>query len=57
MSNCDCIKKASQELHESQMKDKYFQYLEDGKLPENEQNAHRVVLEGEKVEVIKSLSP
>ena len=30
----------------------YFQYLEDGKLPENEQNARRVVLESEKMEVM-----
>ena len=56
MSNCDCIQKASQELRESQMKDDdllpYFQYLEEGKLPENEQNARRVVLESEKMEVI-----
>ena len=48
--------KASQELRESQMKDDnllpYFQYLEDGKLPINEQNACRVVLESEKMEVI-----
>ena len=54
-----CIQKASQELRESQMKHDnllpYFQYMEDGKLPEIERNARRVMLEGEKMEVINGV--
>jgi hypothetical protein len=56
ISNCDCIQKASHEIHELQIDDidllPYFQYLEEGKLPENERDARRIVLESEKMEVI-----
>ena len=54
--DCDCIQRASQEIRELQLKDNdllpYFQYLEEGKLPEDERNARRIVLESEKMEVI-----
>ena len=40
ISDCDCIQKTSHEIRELQIKDNdllpYFQYLEEGKLPENE---------------------
>lgn len=56
ISNCDCIRQASHEICELQIKDidllPYFQYLEEGKLPENERDARRIVLESEKMEVI-----
>ena len=44
--DCNCIQKASQEIRELQMKDNdllpFFQYLETGKLPVNEQSCARV---------------
>ena len=56
ISDCDCIQKVSHEIRELQIKDNdllpYFQYLEEGKLPENERDARRIVFESEKMEVI-----
>ena len=56
VKDCDCMRKASQEIRELQMGDNdllpYFQYLEEGKLPTCEQDARKIVMESEKLEVL-----
>ena len=53
---CDCLRKASQEIRDLQREDvdllPYFQYLEERTVPTNEQESRRLVLECEKMEVI-----
>ena len=54
---CECLRKASQEIRELQMKDVelilYFQYLEERKVPTDEGAAKRLVNECEKSESLK----
>ena len=56
---CDCLRKASQEIHELQMKYPdllvYFQYLEENSVPHEEREARRIVLQCEKVEIIEGV--
>lgn len=56
ISDCDGIQKTLHEICELQIKDNdllpYFQYLEEGKPPENERDAHCIVFESEKMELI-----
>ena len=53
---CDCLRKASQEIRGLQREDvellPYFQYLEERTVTTSEQESRRLVLECEKVEVI-----
>ena len=56
VSDCDCMQTATQEIYELQLKDTtltpYFQYLEEQKLPIDESESRRIVLECEKLEII-----
>ena len=53
---CDCFRKASHEIRELQIVDSdlvpYFQYLEEKKIPPNERQAKKLILECEKMEII-----